>query len=108
MKPQHIGLLSGIVLTVPACLIAFVSSGAGHGDYFLFKLVYPITMLSTFLFGSITAPFILIGLAQFPLYGYLVGLNWRSPTRRAYLWKLAGVHGILALLAVLIPNSSFS
>lgn len=108
MKPPLIGLLSGIALTVPACLIAFASSGAGHGDYFLFKLVFPITMLSTRLFGSITAPFILIGLAQFPLYGYLVGINWRSPTRKAYIWKLVGVHSVLALLAVLIPSSHFS
>lgn len=81
MKPQTLGLIGGIALTVPACFIAFVSVGAGHGNYFAFKLVFPITMLSALL-GGITLPFIIVGLAQFPVYGFLVGRHWNAPERK--------------------------
>lgn len=106
-KPQLIGLLLGIIVTVPACLVAFASSGAGHGTYFAFKLVFPITMLSA-LIGGITIPFILVGLAQFPAYGYFVGRDWNTGLRSSVVWKVVGFHVAMAILAVAIPNSSFS
>jgi len=106
MKPHVKGLLAGIAITIPACVIAFASSGAGHGTYFAFKLVFPITMLSALL-GGITLPFIIVGLAQFPLYGYFIGRHWNTGRAMA-VWKVVGVHVALAILAVVIPNPSFS
>jgi hypothetical protein len=107
MKPQTVGLISGIALTVPACVIALVSAGAGHGNYFAFKLVFPITMLSALL-GGITLPFVIVGLAQFPAYGFMVGRHWNAPERKNVIWKIVGFHIVLAVLAVVIPNPSFS
>lgn len=107
MKPQTIGLVSGIALTLPACFIAFVSSGAGHGDYFAFKLVYPITMLSALL-GGITLPFVFVGLVQFPIYGFLAGRYWKTLVRKSVIWRIVGLHAAMAVLAVVIPNPSFS
>lgn len=58
----------------PACLyLAVVSAGMGHGSYTAALMFFPFTMLSTRLFGSITAPFALLAIIQFPIYGFILG-----------------------------------
>lgn len=62
------------LLATPICLfLGIASAGAGHGNYFLAKLLFPFTMLSTVPLGLITTPFILLALAQFPVYGMILG-----------------------------------
>jgi hypothetical protein len=53
--------------------LGIASGGAGHGHYLLAKILFPFTMLSTRAFGSIVAPFILLAIIQFPLYGFILG-----------------------------------
>ena len=50
------------------------SGGAGHRNYLLAKILFPFTMLSTKAFGSIVAPFIVLAIIQFPLYGFILGV----------------------------------
>src|SRR5690242_17468490 len=64
--------LISLIVTPVALVLGMMSAGLGHGDYFLAKWLFPYTMLSTVLFGSITIPFLLLGIAQFPIYGFLV------------------------------------
>ena len=65
------------LVATPFCLLlATASAGAGHGDYFWAKIVYPYTMLSTLVFGSITIPFRLLAVVQLPLYGVLLSIAW--------------------------------
>ena len=55
-------------------LLGILSGGAGHGTYFLTKILFPFTMISAIIFGTITMPFILLAVAQFPLYGVAFGI----------------------------------
>jgi len=85
MKKQRcklVGTLIGVVFTPLALWTAFASAGAGHGSYFLAKLLFPYSMLLTRTAGdTITTPLIGLALVQFPLYGWLVASF--SPTRTA-------------------------
>ncbi|MFO0962634.1 MAG: hypothetical protein U0625_06965 [Phycisphaerales bacterium] len=102
------GLLLGIIITPFALLLAVVSAGAGHGDYVLAKLLFPFTMLSSLVFRSITVPFILLAVVQFPFYGWIVAAGSQSSTRRRHLWILAGIHLAGVTLNFVVPYPGFS
>ena len=74
-------VIVALILTPVALLLGVGSGGGGHGDYFWAKVLFPYTMLSTFLLGSITTPFALLAVAQFPLYG--LGLGYARGGRRS-------------------------
>jgi multidrug efflux pump subunit AcrB len=67
-------LVVSLTFTPIAILIAFASARLGHGDYFWATVVFPYTMLSTAAFREITAPFIVLAIVQYPVYGAL--LSW--------------------------------
>lgn len=66
-------LIASFIVTPIALLLGVGSAGAGHGDYKLAMILFPYTMLSTTIFDSITPPFILLAIIQFPLYGFILG-----------------------------------
>ena len=68
-----IGLALGMLVTVPAIAFAVSSSGLGHGNYLLARLLYPYTMLLSDRVGEISAPLVALAIAQFPLYGATIG-----------------------------------
>ena len=95
-------LIVALVVTPPALLLGIGSAGAGHGDYFWAKILFPYTMLSTVLFESITVPFLVLAIVQFPLYG--LSLGYAKGKRR-----LAGRAAVLLsahLLAVVLVLSA--
>ncbi|MFN2529834.1 MAG: hypothetical protein ABR555_00905 [Pyrinomonadaceae bacterium] len=73
-KRAWVPFVLSLIATPFGLLIALASAGAGHGDYFWAKIIYPYTMLSTLLFGSITIPFRLLAVVQLPLYGVLLSI----------------------------------
>ncbi|MDQ3817399.1 MAG: hypothetical protein M3362_06880 [Acidobacteriota bacterium] len=80
----------------------------GHGDYFLAKLLFPFTMLSTIPFGSITVPFILLAVAQFPAYGVVLGrANEKGRFMPAACVVLA-VHALAAATCLMWVGENFS
>ena len=107
-KASIIGLVLGILATPVAILFGAASTGAGHGDYFAAKLLFPITMLSTIAFGSITAPFILLAFAQFPIYGWVIGSGFGRGARHLRLWLPVAIHFAALALNFVIPNPNFS
>jgi hypothetical protein len=81
----------------PFCLLfAYASAGAGHGDYFFAKILFPFTMLSAVFFNSITMPFVLLAIAQFPIYGIIFGL---ANLKGKLDFSIAGV-SVIHLLAI--------
>ena len=85
-----------------------MSSGAGHGDYFLAKIVFPYTLLSTAAFDRIEPPFMLLTLIQYPAYGVVMGLA--NVRRRLILSGGAPVlvHALTVVAAFAFANQSFS
>ena len=84
------GLLIGLCITPIALLLALFSAGAGHGDYVLARLLYPIPMLTTLLTNNtITGLSMGLFVAQFPAYG-----AFAAPGGRIRWLSLAIVHAV--------------
>ena len=101
-------LICTLVLAPLFILIAIASAGVGHGNYFLAKMLFPYTMLSTIVFDEITAPFLILGIVQFPIYGLILGLMNR---RRALVPALIGLsilHLGAAVCALILIGENFS
>jgi hypothetical protein len=65
--------LGSIPITGFAWFLAVLSGGAGHGNYFFAKLLFPFSMYWAGQVGTITNSMIVLGLAQFPLYAVVIG-----------------------------------
>ena len=78
--------------------LGLASAGAGHGDYILAKILFPYTLLSTRVSGSITALFLGVAVVQFPLYGMMLGgANVKGGFQRTLV--LIGLIHALAVVA---------
>jgi hypothetical protein len=103
-----IGALIGIALEIPALLAAIGFAGAGHGTYWLAKILFPLTMASTAITGDISGPAIVAALVQFPIYGLIIAIGQTN----AKCWRNAGmillIHALLILVSFLIAGSGFS
>jgi len=97
------------LLATPLLLFTVVlAAGGGHGTYGLAKMLFPWTMMSTAVTKSITQPFIVLGIAQYPVYGII--LDWARANGRfkpAALTLLA-THFSAMMLAFSISNRSFT
>jgi hypothetical protein len=97
------------IAVTPVCLLLAVGSGgAGHGDYFLAKVLFPFAILSTRIFDSITFPFLALAVAQFPIYGIILGrahVKSKLPTAAA---AILIAHALSVAACLLIPGGNFS
>lgn len=100
------GTLTGIILTIPALLLAILSSGAGHGDYLFARALFPWPMLLT-LDQEIGLLSVAIALAQFPVFGFLIG-NAMASNKYGAVIAIAALHGVGVALCFsgMIPNFS--
>ncbi|AGB46496.1 hypothetical protein LB516_17845 [Mesorhizobium sp. CO1-1-7] len=86
------GLLFGLCATPVAFLLALFSAGAGHGDYVLARILYPIPMLATLLTdNTITGLSLGLAVAQFPAYGAFVAQAGRAG------WLALGLVHVIAI-----------
>jgi hypothetical protein len=87
---------------------ALASAGAGHGHYLWAKILFPFTMLSARVFGSITNPFIALAIVQFPLYGLILA---NANVKARYLPSLVTllvVHCLAVAACFLLLRENFS
>ena len=99
---------ASLVVTPIALLLGMGSAGAGHGDYRLAMILFPYTLLSTFPFNSITPPFIVLAVIQFPFYGLALGYANERGRLVSMSLLLSVVHGVAAAAMLLIANEGFS
>jgi hypothetical protein len=100
-------LVASLVLTPICLLLGIASGGVGHGDYVLARILFPYTMLSALLFDVISAPFILLAVLQFPLYGFALG---KAAERKRFLLVfliLLAAHALAAAACFIPFNESF-
>ncbi|WP_197279306.1 hypothetical protein [Novosphingobium sp. AAP1] len=101
------GAAMGTLVALAAIVAAVLSGGAGHGSYVAARALFPFSMLLTLLERSIGPIEIGVGLAQFPLYGTLIGSaiatnNYRAVGVAAAAHLAAGLacfSGILSAFA---------
>lgn len=103
MKTKIMGLVLGLILTPVALFFAVASAGAGHGDYVLARVLFPLTILSTHLTESISVVGVAIACVQFPLYGWLLGIA-AHVKKKAPLLFIPAIHGVLVGLSFAFPN----
>ena len=107
MKAKLIGLGLGVLIAPVALFFAAVSGGAGHGDYLLARILFPLPMLSTHFFQVITSAAVVVAAIQFPVYGWFAGYAAQKEKRRLALIPL-GFHVLMLVLIFVFPDSSFS
>jgi hypothetical protein len=103
------GVGIGVVITPVAVMLAIISGGAGHGHYEFARLFFPYTMLLTrFVGDTITGPLIGLALAQFPLYGAVIGITRSKPSAAVAGVLLLVAHTVAVVLCLsgVIPNFS--
>ncbi|HEV8592855.1 MAG TPA: hypothetical protein VGQ55_12190 [Pyrinomonadaceae bacterium] len=103
--------VTGLLISTVAMLLAFLSAGAGDGNYALARLLFPYSMLLTLITGDhITGPLLAGALAQFPSYGLILGVA--SLLGKVALWiTLAAIviihlSSAAACFSGLLPNFS--
>lgn len=89
-------VIASLVATPVCLLIGIASGGAGHGDYVLARILFPYTMLASFLFEEIVAPLVVLAVAQFPLYGVALGVAAKRGRFGVTLLLLLAVHALAA------------
>ncbi|MBB5700047.1 hypothetical protein [Sphingomonas yantingensis] len=101
-----IGAVTGAFATLPALVTAIMSAGAGHGDYIAARLLFPLSMLLSWVEGSGVGPLgMMAGLLQFPLYGVLVARALKTgPDRAAIVAAAAHLTAVIACFGGLLPD----
>ena len=107
-RKSWVPVIISLLVTPIALLLGIGSAGAGHGDYRLAMILFPYIMLSTSLFNSITPPFIILAIIQFPVYGLVLGYADERGRLVSMSILLAVVHGVAAAAMLLIANEGFS
>lgn len=101
-------LIVSLVATPIFVFLALLSGGAGHGNYLWARMLFPYTILSALISKSITTPFALFAIIQYPLYGVALGLA----NNRHKLFQMIVAVSLIHLLAVticfLFPSENFS
>ena len=107
MKAKLIGFSLGVLITPIALFFAAASGGAGHGDYFIARILFPLPMLSTLLFHTITAAAIVVAAIQFPIYGWLFGCAVQKEKRFLAIGTI-GFHALMLVLVFVFSDPLFS
>jgi uncharacterized membrane protein len=94
-----------LIATPFLLLVGIASAGSGHGDYLWTKVLFPYTMFSTIFLHSITTVFVVIALAQFPVYGLVLCLIHE----KKYMgFAIVAVHAVFAALCLLLIGEGFN
>jgi len=101
-RRTSLGAAVGVLLTLPALGLAFLSAGGGHGDYLWAKVLFPYAMIVPVFCGTpISLPLILVACLQFPIYGGLIG-TWASGRKSALIvvGSIVGVHVVASVVCL--------
>lgn len=93
-------MIASLIVTPIALLLGVASADVGHGDYRLAIVLFPYTMLSVLIFKSITLPFIVLALIQFPAYGFVLGEANEKGRLQSIGIILAVIHGLATAIIV--------
>jgi hypothetical protein len=110
MNTKRFWIPSGIFLGLTPFIwfLGLMSAGAGHGDYFLAKILFPYTLLYWQLFTSSREFFYVVAIIQYPAYGLLMG--FANLYRKSLILGvvLAIVHTACVAASFTVANPYFS
>lgn len=81
--------------------------GGGHGTYVPAMVIFPLGLLNTIFSDHLSVPFIILGIIQFPFYGFI--LDKASQTQKSKLVApiLITMHIILAVLIIYLKSENW-
>jgi hypothetical protein len=94
-RPLLFWIAIGSFVGAISAFIAVSAAAAGHGTYLPAAVLFPFSLGLAFWAGSITAPLVALALAQFPVYGVLIG-RWGFTRPSA---ALVGCHVLAAIFS---------
>ena len=101
-----VGIFLG--LTPFMWFLGLMSAGAGHGDYFLAKILFPYTLLYWQLFTSSRELFYVVAIIQYPAYGLSMGVANLYRKSLIFGVALAVVHIAFVAGSLYVANPYFS
>jgi hypothetical protein len=84
------------LLTIPLLFIAVLFMGGGHGSYKPAIILFPFGLIGILLSDTITLPFIILGVIQYPVYGFIIDKVKATNKIRFVLPLLLFIHTFLA------------
>lgn len=109
-----LGLGVGLLVGVPAIILAVAESGLGHGTYLSARLLFPYWILNVWLLDLLlpghsaaveTATGILtviLVVLEIPVYGAIIGSSWGSERLRRVVGGIVSIHVIASVLSFLV------
>jgi len=64
--------IKGLILTILLLPLAVILTGGGHGYFEPLIFLFPFAALGFLIVGKMNLAFIILGLSQFSIYGYLL------------------------------------
>ena len=99
-------VIVALIVTPIALILGLGSAGAGHGDYILATFLFPYAVLLISLLGGMLPEFVVVtsAVAQFPLYGIILG--FAAEKKRFSLWLLAllAAHALATVMCFLLRS----
>jgi len=95
------------LLTIPLLLVVVFFMGGGHGTYIPAMSLFPFGLISTVLFDRITIPFVVLGIIQYPFYGFIIDNARQTNNTKVILPILILVHIILAVFLIKVTGENW-
>jgi len=97
-KSKKLWLKGWIAFEFVALILALLSTGAGHGDYFFVKLFYPITMYTWYIHRKLPCLMMILPFIQYPTVGLVPFIFAKK--QRKYFYVLFLVINIYFMILV--------
>jgi hypothetical protein len=108
LRSSFIGFALGVLITIPCLWLVVFAAGAGHGTYAPAKLLFPLAMLAPVFRQSLTTPWIIAAILQFPAYGLILGRMYYSRRFRLSVACVALLHLFVAAISLICTHEAFS
>jgi hypothetical protein len=95
-------------LTPMLFLLVIILMGAGHGIYSPTIVLFPWGMIGVTFQDSITLPFIVLAIFQYPMYGLILDQAWNRNSTNWFAASLVILHMILVVLIFKYKSDTFS
>jgi len=91
------------LLTIPLVFLVIFFGGGGHGSYLPFLVFFPVGIVGVFVSESFKTLFFILGLLQFPSYGFLLD---RFQNRKT-IFLISVFHALVICLVLVFKNDAF-
>ena len=100
MIKQYKWTITLTLLAIPLLCIAVFFMAGGHGTYKPAILLFPFGLLGVLLSDTITLPFIIAAIIQYPVYGFIIDKAKASNKIQFIIPALLIIHIVLALAII--------